>query len=235
MSPRPLAGPTPRAARRPADPPVATYEVTITNLTPGQPLTPPLLAVHRPAADVFEVGRTASAGVVAIAENGDVGPLSSALAGNRHVADVVTGSAPLVPAGTPGGEMFDDEVTLTVTGERGATRLSWVSMLVCTNDGFTGLDSIRLPQQVGDSVTMTSVGYDAGSEINTEDFADIVPPCQGLIGVSSDDPGTGTSDPTLAEGGVIHVHPGIAGGVDLVPAVHGWTDPVAEVEIVRVG
>ena len=26
--------------------------------------------------------------------------------------------------------------------------------------------------------------YDAGTEMNTEDFADMVPPCQGLIGVS---------------------------------------------------
>ena len=46
---------------------------------------------------------------------------------------------------------------------------------------------------------MFTNGYDAGTELNTEDFADIVPPCQGLIGVSSEDGGTGMSDPSLAE------------------------------------
>lgn len=218
-----------------ADPPVATYEVTITNLTPGQPFTPPVLAVHRASTDVFTVGEAASAEVAAIAENGNNAPLELALAGDKHVASQVSGTAPLVPAGTPGAAMFDDTVTLTVTGDTGAKYLSWVSMLVCTNDGFTGIDGLRLPKGVGDSVTVTTQGYDAGSEVNTEDFADIVPPCQGLIGVMSDDPGTGMSDPTLAEGGVISHHGGIVGGVDLVPGVHGWADPVASVEIVRVG
>jgi hypothetical protein len=108
-------------------------------------------------------------------------------------------------------------------------------MLICTNDGFTGVDSLRLPKDVGDAVVVRSASYDAGTETNTEDFADIVPPCQGLVGVSSGEPGTGMSNPALAEGGVIHHHPGIAGGADLVPAIHGWTDPVAEITVERVG
>jgi hypothetical protein len=103
-------------------------------------------------------------------------------------------------------------------------------MLICTNDGFTGVDSLRLPKDVG-AVVVRSAGYDAGTELNT---GDIVPPCQGLVGVSSGEPGTGTSNPALAEGGVIHHHPGIAGGADLVPAIHGWTDPVAEITVERV-
>jgi hypothetical protein len=107
-------------------------------------------------------------------------------------------------------------------------------MLICTNDGFTGLDRVRLPSGVGDTVTLLTNAYDAGTEVNTEDFADIVPPCQGLVGVSSGEPGTGVSNPALAEGGVIHHHEGILGIADLVPAIHGWTDPVAEVVIERV-
>jgi hypothetical protein len=107
-------------------------------------------------------------------------------------------------------------------------------MLICTNDGFTGVDSLRLPNHVGDSVTLNTAGYDAGTEINTEDFADIVPPCQGLVGVSSADGGTDQSNPALAEGGVIHHHDGIVGGNDLLPGTHGWSDPVAEVTVERV-
>ncbi len=66
---------------------------------------------------------------------------------------------------------------------------------------------------------------------NTEDFADIVPPCQDLIGVSSADAGTGDSNPALAEGGVIAAHSGIQGGTDLTVSDHGWTDPVARITV----
>jgi len=132
--------------------------------------------------------------------------------------------------------MFPDSVTFEISGEPGAHRLSWVSMLICTNDGFTGLDSLKLPGHVGDEVTAATAGYDAGTEINTEDLADIVPPCQALVGVSSSEPGTGTSNPALAEGGVVHHHEGIEGGSDLVPEVHGWdvNAPVAEVTVERI-
>jgi hypothetical protein len=217
-----------------ADAPVATYEVTITDLTAGQPLTPPVVATHRAATSMFTVGQPASFALKEIAENGNLAPMISQVESDKHVADSAAASAPLVPAGLPGSAMFGDSVTLTVSASEGAKFLSFASMLICTNDGFTGVDSLRLPKDVGDAVIARSAGYDAGTELNTEDFADIVPPCQGLVGVSSGEPGTGTSNPALAEGGVIHHHPGIVGGADLLPAVHGWTDPVAEITVERV-
>ncbi|MGH3070706.1 MAG: spondin domain-containing protein [Gaiellaceae bacterium] len=214
--------------------PVATYEVTITDLTRGQPLTPPVVATHRAATRVFKVGRPASFALKEIAENGNLAPMIDQLESDRRVADVAAGDEPLVAAGLPGSAMFDDSVTLTVSATKGARFLSVASMLICTNDGFTGVDRLRLPRKVGKTVVVRSAGYDAGTERNTEDFADIVPPCQALVGVTSGEPGTGTSNPALAEGGVIRHHRGIAGGADLVPAVHGWTDPVAEISVKRV-
>jgi Spondin_N len=218
-----------------ADAPLATYEVTISDLTGGQPLTPPVVATHRAATGMFTVGQPASFALKEIAENGNLAPMIAQVESDKHVADSTAANAPLVPAGLPGSAMFGDSVTLTVTASEGAKFLSFASMLICTNDGFTGVDSLRLPKDVGESVTVQSAGYDAGTELNTEDFADIVPPCQALVGVASGEPGTGTSDPALAEGGVIHHHAGIAGGADLLPAVHGWTDPVAEITVERVG
>jgi hypothetical protein len=217
-----------------AEAPVATYEVTIENLTAGQPLPPPLVATHRAATDLFTIGQPASFGLKEIAENGNLAPMTMRLGEDKHVFASVAGGAPLVPAGLPGSAMFGDSVTLTVTAAKGAKLLSFASMLICTNDGFTGVDSLRLPRHVGETVVVQTAGYDAGTELNTEDFADIVPPCQGLVGVSSGEPGTGDSNPALAEGGVIRHHPGILGGADLVPAVHGWTDPVAQVTVERV-
>ncbi|MFQ5553185.1 MAG: CHRD domain-containing protein, partial [Thermoplasmata archaeon] len=145
---------------------------------------------------------------------------------------------PLVPASDPGMTGFPSSGSYVIIGSRGAKFLSVATMLICTNDGFTGLDALKLPKKVGDTVTAFTMGYDAGTEINTEDFADMVPPCPPLTGVTSTDPGTGTSDPALAEGGVIMHHPGIDGvGVgglsDLSVGLHGWTDPVAKIEVTR--
>jgi hypothetical protein len=211
-----------------------TYEVTITNLTGGQPFSPPVVATHVSGFRSFRIGKPASLGIQQIAENGNNGPMVAALQASPRVFDVAEAAAPLVPEGRPGAAMFDDTVTLTVEASDEARFVSFATMLVCTNDGFTGLRRVRMPSKVGNSRTFTTAGYDAGTEINTEDFADIVPPCQALIGVTSTDPGTGMTNPALAEGGVIHHHPGIAGGVDLVPAIPGWTDPVAEVSVERV-
>jgi Spondin_N len=214
------------------------YEVTITDLTSGQPLTPPVVATHRGRHAIFDVGQPASVGVREIAENGNSAPLLAFLETdplNQFSGFAESSEGPLVPAGVPGDAMFDQAVTLNVHGKRKAKRLSFVSMLICTNDGFTGADSLKLPRKVGRSKGKQTNGYDAGTEVNTEDYADIVPPCQGLIGDSSGEPGTGVSDPALAEGEVIRHHPGIEGGSDLDPEIHGWTDPVARIRVERTG
>jgi hypothetical protein len=215
-----------------------TYDVTITDRTEGQPLTPPVVATHRGRHAIFEVGQPASVGVREIAENGNNAPLLAQLDAdpfNQISHFKQAGSGPLVPAGKPGSAMFDDHVSFSIDAGRHAKRLSFVSMLICTNDGFTGADSVRLPGAVGDVERARTNGYDAHTEINTEDYADIVPPCQSLIGddAGENDPGTDVSDPALAEGGVIRHHRGIQGVDDLDPAIHGWTDPVARIKVKR--
>lgn len=207
----------------------ATYEVTIENLTDYQAFTPPVIATHRAATELFEVGEPATEGVRQIAENGNLDPLLAALEADKHVSAFVVALGPEIPP-VRGGE----SVTVDITTSLGATRLSWVSMLICTNDGFTGSDAIPLPVEVGDMVERYTNGYDAGSEANTESFDDIVPPCGPLTGIDSEGRGTGMSNPALAEGGVIRHHPGIQGIADLVPSLHGWSDPVAWISIRRV-
>ena len=215
----------------------SSYEVTITNLIAGQPLTPPAVATTRGSVNVFTVGARASSGVQQIAENGNPAPLIETLEDTPGVSQaLVTGTGPLVLPSVPGGATFDGSVTFTITAGSGARFLSWVSMLICTNDGFTGVNRLRLPASVGGTASVSTFAYDAGTEIDTEDFADIVPPCQALVGVTSSDPGTATTNPALAEGDVIHHHQGIKGIADLVPEIHGWDvdQPVATIEVTRV-
>ena len=169
-----LLGPASAADARPtgSDPggDERTYLVTVENLTAGQPFTPPVAATHHRRADVFTVGAPASAGVQAVAENGDVPALVAELAGSSRVDQVVVGDAdgPVLPG---------HSTSFEITASPGHRRLSLASMLICSNDGFTGLDTARLPRRSGHSVEYLLAGYDAGTEINTEDFDDLVPPC----------------------------------------------------------
>ena len=196
-----------------------TYDVTIENLTDGQPFTPPVVVAHSDAIDIFQTGEAASSELIQIAENGNNDPMVALLSASSDVIDYATGSAPIKPG---------ESATLSIDAMPG-DKLSAAFMLICTNDGFSGVDSLALP--VSGSQSVDGNAYDAGSETNTEDFVDIVPPCQALVGVMSDDPGTGESNPALAEGGVISMHAGMQGGTDLTVADHGWTDPVARITV----
>jgi hypothetical protein len=109
----------------------------------------------------------------------------------------------------------------------GKRKLSVAGMLICTNDGFGAIDSVQLNTN-GEKQVIYGFAYDAATENNTEDYVDLVPPCDGLGQ-------TGMSNPGLAEGGVVHAHAGIQGGADLLAGVHGWSGAVIMVEIELVG
>lgn len=205
-----------------------TYSVTIDNLMSGQWLTPPLVVTHQAGEGLFDVGAPATLGVREIAENGNLQPMLDRLNASDHVSDVVVAVSGTPPPLGPGAS-----VSFTIDAEPGARFLSFMAMLICTNDGFTGVEDQRLPSQVGEQIVLYTNAYDAGSEVNTEDFADLVPPCPVLTGVPSTDPGSGTSDPALAENGVIHAHAGIVGNDDLDAVLHGFSNPVGRITIQR--
>ena len=128
----------------------ATYTVTIENLTDGQPFTPPVLVVHSADMDLFELGEAASNEIAQLAENGNGDPLV-ALA-NGAGATVVAHDAPIMPG---------ERATISIDAPAGMY-LSAAFMLICTNDGFSGVDSWILP--ASGSQTVDTNAYDAGSE-----------------------------------------------------------------------
>lgn len=198
----------------------ATYEVTYRNITDGQYLTPPNFVAHNRDIDVFSVGQAASPGLQAVAENGAVPVLAAEIEHRIQGHTATSGVGADGPIG-PG-----EEVSFEFTTE--ATRLSVVSMIVCTNDGFAGLDSARLPRRDGTSRNRLLRAYDAGTEINTEMRSDIVP-----APFCGDGPGTDQSNPDLAQNGVVRRHRTLQGIGDLDPALD-WSGPVAEITVTRV-
>jgi hypothetical protein len=199
-----------------------TYLVEFENLTEGQYLTPPNWAAHDRAVDVFQVRRPASPGVEAVAERGGVPILAAELTAAVDDAGLgVSGVGADAPIGPGGSTTFEFSTV--------ENRLSIVSMVICTNDGFAGLDSRRLPRFGGQSRTYYLRAFDAGTELNTENRADIVPApfCNG-------EGGTGEDQPEIDENGTITRHPTFRGVGDM-PDSFDWTGPVVKVTITNNG
>jgi len=205
-----LAAPPPAAGSAGPAGEEEQWKVTITNLTPSgsQPLSPPLFVIHSNGVDVWSVGDIASHVVAAIAEDANNAPAESAIAQLPGVMDVFTGEGGPIPPG--------ESRSYVVRTEGIFNRLTVLTMLVNTNDAFTGLDSFHVRPTAG---PLRRMAYDAGSEKNNEMMEFIPGPCCGNPFVR---------DP---EGELIRPHPGILGVGDLDPNVYGWTEPAAMITI----
>jgi Spondin_N len=222
-------------------PNLRTYRVTLVNLTDGQPFSPPVAATHDRDMRMFRVGRLASDELAAIAQAGNQLPMFNLFNSSADVTEAVDVGAPLTRVGTvvdPPGPMgpFFDTATFEITAERG-DRLSLATMLICTNDGFLGLDSVRLPSHGARAFLIN--GYDAGRENNTQDSQHLVNPCSALgpVALPGDPDGEADSGPgvsTVPPMPIRH-HPNIQNGVgELTVAEHGWQDPVAVAVVSRI-
>jgi hypothetical protein len=207
------------------------YRVTLQNLTTGQPFSPPVAATHRPRLHMFQVGHLATDQLAAIAQDGNQAPMVAVLSNSGDVTQTVDVGRPLTTRGRTLGN-FSDTVTFDIMAHAGDW-FSLATMLICTNDGFLGLDGIQLPSH--GMRTFELVGWDAGRENNTEQSEDIVDPCSALgpVPLSGDPNGNRDTDVATVPPEPIHLHPGIAGSGDLSPAMHGWSNPVARVTIGR--
>ncbi len=197
-------------------------EVTITNLTRGQIISPVVVASHNARFEpLFQLGSSASDELAAVAEDANLMPLMTALSINPDVYDFVT------LKGIKGPIMPGESASVVVEVRDRFRLLSMAGMLVTTNDAFFALRGVRVPNHR--TSIHYSPAYDAGSEANNEDCDYIPgPPC-----------GNGGVRDTAGAEGYVHIHAGIHGvpdvdGVrDLDPSMHDWRNPVAEISVTR--
>jgi hypothetical protein len=205
--------------------------VEITNLTNAVYFTPLLIAVHDRDTHLFQSGMAASENLQKMAEGGDISGLSTDVdtAGGIHVDDPAGGL--LAPGATA-------TSTLNAQGPR-KTHLSIVAMLLPTNDGFVGLESLAIPKAHGRYVYWLS-GYDAGTEANDELITGggepNVPGIPADPGENNGLNGTGAAGPD--ENPNVHIHRGVLGDTDpaggssdLDTTIHRWQNPVAKVVV----
>jgi hypothetical protein len=196
------------------------FEVRVTNLTRGQQFTPILVASHREGVRLFNLGEAASSQLATLAEEGNTAPLAALLMANPAVRDVESSSGLTDPG---------KSVTLTVDAPGAFDHISIAAMLIPTNDAFFAINGVEGPRG-NKELTLFSPAYDSGSERNDELCASIPGP---LFMECNNGPGGGGM-PSGGEEGFVHIHAGIHGIGNLMPARRDWRNPVARIIIRRV-
>lgn len=207
----------------------ADLTVEITNITNGIVFTPPFVSAHTADAHIFRVGEEASAGLQLIAECGSSATLKTDL--DAMGANTADAAGPVTP-----GSSVSIELTTSATNNR----LSLATMLLPTNDAFSGLDSIEIPRRPG-TYTYYADAYDAGTEANDEIVA--TEACApGVPGFPLEFPGfKGTGGTGVAGADTntwIHIHRGNLGDADLSggmsdvdSTVQRWQNPVLKITV----
>jgi len=205
-------------------------EVTVTNLTQGLYYTPLIISAHNADMSLYTLGQTASTELQMMAEGGDISGLSVMLSNADANTIENPASGLLAPAMS---------TTAMLSTTEGNNYLSLTAMLLPTNDGFVGLNSWKIPSEVG-TYTFTLNAYDAGTEANDEIInGGGAPGTLGIPAAPGGDAGTGGTGVTTTESNnTVHVHRGSLGDDDLTGGksdlsntVHRWLNPVARVTV----
>lgn len=198
-----------------------TFEISITNTSNrdgfgGQNISGPALLIHDVSFNLFSTGQPASKALWEIAEEGDT---TSALALPDSEQNVVSAhKLTRIPRKQKGPSSNRFEVDRPTR-----FRFSLAGMLTSSNDGFAGLNSQRLPVNIGEKVSYSLRAWDAGSEENNE-MCPFVPCSDHYI------------RKTEGAEGEVGPHRGIKGIGDLDRIDRGWPadNVVGLVEVTRI-
>lgn len=201
----------------PPPPIIYSYEISVTNLTQAQPMSPIAVMLHNEG-DFWQVGTSASNALEKLAESGD----NSELLDNNIIL-VGKSGAGILPAGMSETIMLDIQDNIPA-------KLSLATMLVNTNDAFTGINALAIENlAVNESISVFTSSYDAGTEKNSELMATIPGPAAGGEGFNSarDD-----VDFVAMHAGIVSQDDGLMQSV--LTQAHRFDNPSLKVTIKRV-
>lgn len=197
-------------------PPEYHYQVSVTNLTHAQPMSPVAVMLHQDGM-LWQVGQSASVALETMAESGD----NSMLMADEAVVASMSSEGILMPG------MMADVTVMTTDAQ--AMKLTLSTMLVNTNDAFSGLNAVDISNlAVGESMTYQTHVYDAGTEGNSEMAGTIPGPADGgeAFNAARDD-----VDFVAMHPGVVSMHDGLSASV--LMAAHKFDNPAMKVTIMR--
>ncbi len=204
----------------PAPMPVSySYQVTVSNLTYAQPMSPVAVVLHDQG-DFWQLGMSASMPLEVLAESGDNAMFLEA----ENVLVSSSGAGILMPG-------MNETIELTISDNQPAF-VSVATMLVNTNDAFTGVNAVSLADlALGESISMTAGSYDAGTEKNTEWQSTIPGPAsagegEGFNGARDD------LDLVAMHPGVVTADDGLS--MSVLNQAHRFDNPTLKITISRI-
>ncbi len=200
----------------PPEPVVYQFDVSVTNLTHAQPMSPVAVLLHNEG-QLWQIGSSASVALETLAESGD----NSAVLAETMVLAQTSGSEVLMPGTT--------QMLSVMIEDTAPMMLSLASMLVNTNDAFTGINAMSIGDlAVGESISVQTSSYDAGTEKNSEQMATIPGPAGGGEGFNAarDD-----VDFVAMHGGVVSVDDGLM--LSALTQAHRFDNPTLSITITR--
>jgi len=192
-----------------------TYTISITNLTQNQPMSPPAAILHGGNFSAWRIGSAASTALEMLAEGGSNGALL-ALQADKPQFDA---GAPLAPGAS---------LSFTLSTDNAFDRLTIASMLVNTNDAFSGINAMELSQlSSGQTMIVDAYTYDAGTENNSELAGSMPGPADGGEGFNAlnDD----ITQVVTLHGGVVTADDGYS--VSVLNESHRFDNPAMRISI----
>lgn len=200
---------------------IQSYELSVTNLSNSQPLSPLAVVLHSQSYSGWTIGEQAGDGLEQLAEGGDNSQFLSDATGASAIA-TFSGDGVVAPGET-------GRVDLSVNSSTDL-KLTVATMLVNTNDAFAGRGGIDLNElALGEEMTMNLPVYDAGTEGNNELTGTIPGPADGGEGFNA----------TRDDVNVVSRHSGIVSNIDgyadsVLDESHRFDAPVAQLMVRRV-
>ena len=154
----------------PVEPEEYSYSITVTNLTYAQPLSPLAVVLHDNS-KMWMIGEASSQALEILAEGGD----NSSFISESTALASISGEGIVLPG-------LASSVEISTT-DRNATYFTVATMLVNTNDAFTGLTGVDISTMTINDVKSWNLNvYDAGTEANSEAMGTIPGPADGGTG-----------------------------------------------------
>ncbi len=193
-----------------------SYQVAVKNLTYAQPISPVAVVLHNEGY-LWQIGESASVALETMAESGD----NSGLLVGTNVMASASGAGVVMPSMS--------ETIMVSVEDTMPMYLSVATMLVNTNDAFTGLNAIDISSlAVDESVTFTAGVYDAGTEKNSEMMGTIPGPADSGEGFNA----------ARDDVDVVSMHPGVVSADDglstsVLTQAHKFDNPSVSFTITR--
>jgi hypothetical protein len=182
---------------------LAVFTVQLTNLTYSQPFSPAAIVLHEPGYNAFIDGEPASVALEQLAEGGNPAELmAEALAATQYLDAVTTDGA------TPPRSKGSVSTLLVPLLDIDNLRISFTTMLVDTNDAFTGLNATDISNMaVGQTMSFMAPTWDSGTEANTETASTMPGPAAGAAGGGGASAGFDAARDDLFD--LVHFHRGV--------------------------